>query len=201
MYPVHNEEVILSAQGMSKRFGPRWLFRGLDIEISQGDCLIVTGKNGSGKSTLLKLLAGLERPTEGTLKNGFDNEQSNRTYCALDQAVFPVLTVTEHLELSSQLRSQLPTPHSQLLTQVGLSDHQNHQAQHLSSGLRSRLKIALAIQSQPKLLIWDEPGVALDEAGRELVAKVVKEQLQRGALVLATNDPDERRFGTHALEL
>ena len=201
MYPVHNEDVILSAQGISKRFGPQWLFRGLDIEISQGDCLIVTGKNGSGKSTLLKLLAGLERPTEGTLKNGFDNEQSNRAYCALDQAVFPALTVTEHLDLAAELRTQPLTSNLQLLTPVGLQDHQNHQAQHLSSGLRSRLKIALAIQSQPKLLIWDEPGVALDEAGRELVARVVKEQTQRGALILATNDPDERRFGTHALEL
>ncbi len=201
MYPVHNEDVILSAQGISKRFGPRWLFRGLDIEISQGDCLIVTGKNGSGKSTLLKLLAGLERPTEGTLQNGFDNEQSNRAYCALDQAVFPALTVTEHLDLAAELRTRPLTSNLQLLTTVGLQDHQNHRAQHLSSGLRSRLKIALAIQSQPKLLIWDEPGVALDEAGRELVAKVVKEQTQRGALILATNDPDERRFGTHALEL
>lgn len=186
---------------MSKRFGSRWLFQGIDIELAQGDCLIVTGKNGSGKSTLLKLLAGLERPTQGTVNYGFENEQSNRAYCALDQAVFPALTVTEHLELSASLRSQRPTPNSELLSSVGLQDHANHQAQHLSSGLRSRLKIALATQSQPKLLIWDEPGVALDEAGRELVARIVHEQKGRGALVLATNDSDERRFGTHALEL
>jgi ABC-type multidrug transport system ATPase subunit len=201
MYPVHNESVILSACGIGKRFGARWLFAGLTINIEQGDCLIVTGRNGSGKSTLLKLLAGLERPTEGEIKTTFQSDQTDRAYCALDQAVFPALTVLEHLELAAEVRNFTQLDLNELIASVGLTEHKNHQAQHLSSGLRSRLKIALAIQSQPKLLIWDEPGVALDEAGRELVSKVVKEQLQRGALILATNDPEERRFGTHALEL
>jgi ABC-type transport system involved in cytochrome c biogenesis ATPase subunit len=49
--------------------------------------------------------------------------------------------------------------------------------------------------------LWDEPGVALDGAGKALIERVVREQKQRGLLVIATNDPDERRFGTHELDL
>lgn len=201
MYPVHNGRVIVSARGLGKRFGPRWIFRDIDIDLSAGMCLLVTGNNGSGKSTLLRLLAGLENPTEGTITPTATNEKGERAYIALDQAVFPALTVREHLALTRELQELGSGDDAEIIDQCGLSAHADHQSQHLSSGLRSRLKIALAIQSNPKLLIWDEPSVALDEAGRKLVSDVVQAQLQRGALVLATNDSEERRFGTHALEL
>ncbi|MEI8282129.1 MAG: ABC transporter ATP-binding protein, partial [Armatimonadota bacterium] len=85
--------------------------------------------------------------------------------------------------------------------ECGLEEHKDVQSQYLSSGLKSRLKIALAIQSQPKILLWDEPGVALDGAGKALIERVIGEQKQRGLLVIATNDPEERRFGTHEIEL
>ncbi len=71
----------------------------------------------------------------------------------------------------------------------------------MSSGMRARLKLALAIQAEPAILILDEPGASLDEEGRSLVRKIVDEQRQRGAVVVATNDPDERRLGNLELQV
>jgi ABC-type multidrug transport system ATPase subunit len=150
------------------------------------------------------LLAGLDRPTDGTVQLSFDDYRTELSLCALEQATFPNLTVLEHLEIAATMRGMREwTPESsiELIHKVGLQDHTKHASQHLSSGLRSRLKIALAIQPRPKILIWDEPGVALDDSGRLLIESVVKEQKERGALVIATNDASETRFGTHLLNL
>jgi ABC-type multidrug transport system ATPase subunit len=67
--------------------------------------------------------------------------------------------------------------------------------------MRARLKLGMALQPRPKLLLLDEPGASLDADGRELVAGICREQLKSGALLVATNDPQERAFATHELEL
>ena len=187
-------------EDLGKKYGNRWILRNLNFTLAQGDCLIVTGNNGSGKSTLLKVLSGLERPSAGTLKTDIGDYRTELSYCALDQATFANLTVTEHLELAAKVRG-IKSDDKTLILECGLEEHKDVQSQYLSSGLRSRLKIALAIQTNPKILLWDEPGVALDGAGKSLIERVIQEQKQRGLLVLATNDPDERRFGTHELDL
>jgi len=71
----------------------------------------------------------------------------------------------------------------------------------MSTGMKARLKLALAIQANPLLLLLDEPSAGLDEHGRALVESIAREQTQRGCLVLATNDPAERRLATLELEL
>jgi ABC-type multidrug transport system ATPase subunit len=191
---------VLSARGLGKKFGSRWVFRNLEFDLEMGQCLVVQGRNGAGKSTLLRILASLERASEGEVKAKFIDYRTALSYCALDQAVFPNLTVREHLDMAAKLRG-IDRSNNDLIAKVGLETHVDHQSQHLSSGLRSRLKIAIAIQSSPEILLWDEPGVALDDSGRELITQVIEEQKQRGVLVIATNDASERRFGTHALEL
>jgi ABC-type multidrug transport system ATPase subunit len=67
--------------------------------------------------------------------------------------------------------------------------------------MRARLRVALAIQSDPDILFLDEPGASLDDSGHELIHEITQAQLQRGAVVLATNDPNERRLATHELVL
>ncbi|MBS1727320.1 MAG: ABC transporter ATP-binding protein [Armatimonadetes bacterium] len=191
---------MVEAKNLGKRYGKRWIFHSLDFSLVPGDCLIVTGRNGIGKSTLLKVLSGLERPNKGSVDLAIEDYRVDLAYCALDQAVFANLTVAEHLELAADIRG-IDSRCDELIGLTGLTEHRDVQSQHLSSGLRSRLKIALAIQPNPKILLWDEPGVALDEAGKSLIEQIVEEQKQRGVVVIATNDPGERRFGTHALEL
>ncbi|MER3496821.1 MAG: ABC transporter ATP-binding protein, partial [Armatimonadota bacterium] len=143
---------MLHAEGIGRRFGTRWLFRHLDLDLGAGDVLVVTGPNGSGKSTLLRILAGLDGPSEGHL-----TRPKTVGYAGLDLALYPQLTPREHLEWAAEHRNR-PARQADA---YGLPP--GERAEGLSSGQRSRLRLALAESHEPDLLLLDEPGVALDE--------------------------------------
>ncbi len=191
---------VLEVNGLGKRFDDRWIFRGLSFSLSVGDKLVVRGRNGAGKSTLLKVLAHLLMPSEGSLEGPPGDPRLNLSLSALDQALYPHLTVREHLILASDLRG-CPARTEELLVRIGLVEAGDRFAALLSTGMRSRLRLALAIQPEPALLLLDEPGASLDEDGRTLVASICDEQGQRGCLILATNDPEERRLANLELNL
>ena len=87
------------------------------------------------------------------------------------------------------------------MDRVGLAHAARLRASQLSTGMKSRLKLALAVQAEPLVLLLDEPGAALDEAGKALLDSVVREQASRGVVVFATNDPSERRLASLELAL
>lgn len=186
---------MLSASNLGKRYGTRWLFRNLEFELGAGDCLVAIGANGSGKSTFLKSLVGLVEPSEGTV-----SQTGTVAYSALDLALYPALTAAEHLELSGELR-RIPSRIDELLGRVGLVKSRDQQTHEYSTGMRARLKLAIALQPNPDVLILDEPGAGLDSVGRGLVESIVEEQRAIGAVVIATNEPAERRFATMELEI
>lgn len=184
----------MSAHELGKRFGPRWVFRRLEFCVARGECLLVTGVNGSGKSTLLKVLAGLEAPSEGVVESSC----VRLGYTAPDLRLYPSLTGAEHMELAARLRGS--DIRNDLLDEVELSGAAGPTSSY-SSGMRVRLKLALALQANPDLLILDEPGAGLDESGRSLLDGVIHGQKNRGAVIVATNDPRERRYGDLELRL
>ena len=187
-------------EGLGKRYGRRWLFRDLSFDVERGQRLAILGHNGSGKSTLLRLLAGLLAPTEGRVEGPEGDPRTTLGYAALEMALYASLTVEEHLTLSARLRGCAART-DELLEEVGLGYARSFPAGQLSTGMKGRLKLAMATQARPALLLLDEPGAALDEAGRALVSRIAEAQTARGALVVATNDPAERRLATHELEL
>ncbi len=190
---------MIGCERLGKRYGSRWLFRYLDLDLQPGDCLLVLGSNGAGKSTLLKLLAGIIPASEGKVNRPAD-PRNGIGYAALDQSVYPVLTVREHLELAAELRVCEPRA-DELLEEVGLAYAAEFPGRHLSTGMRARLKFALAIQANPPVVLLDEPGAGLDLAGREMIARLIEKRRTTTAFVLATNDPEERRFATLELDL
>lgn len=191
---------ILTVDGLGHRFGPKWLFRGLSFELRRGDCLVVTGSNGSGKSTLIRILAGLIHPTEGAIRGPGDDPRRSIGLSTLESSLYPELTGIEHLNLTGDLRGV--HPHAwELLKFVGLDPTKTVPVKNFSSGMKSRLRLAIAIQAAPPILLLDEPGASLDQAGRELVASIVHNQKTRGCLILATNDPLETAFATHRYEV
>src|SRR5215216_594155 len=95
---------LLVAKGLGKRFETNWIFRGLTFEVKAGDGLIIVGRNGAGKSTLLRALAGLVTPTEGSVQTAPEDLRTGLSMAALDQSLYPHLTVREHLELFGKLR-------------------------------------------------------------------------------------------------
>lgn len=188
---------VLRTEKLGRKFSDRWIFRSLDIDLQQGQCLCVLGKNGSGKSTLLKVLAGLVSPTEGKVHRPDRNELG---YAALDLALYPQLSAAEHLALFARFRG-VSHPGDQALDNVGLGSTGSKPVGAFSTGMRARLKLVLATFYSPRVLMLDEPTAALDEVGQDLIAKTVQEQLARGALILATNSPLDRQHATHELEL
>ncbi len=130
-------------------------------------------------------------------------------YSALDLQLYDKLSAREHLVFAGQTRG-CEADADYWLDYVGLEDR-DLQASGLSSGQRQRVRFALALQHRPDLLFLDEPSAAMDEKGRALVAKVIRDfqsglfpgktQTAPGAVVLATNDPQELSFATHLLEL
>lgn len=186
---------LMSASGLGRRFGDQWVFRHLEFELDRGDVLCVIGSNGSGKSTLLRILAGLLSPSQGKVLR-----PSLVGYAALDLALWPQLTATEHLDLAAELRGSTGSS-ADLLRFVGLVDAANKPVGQFSTGMRARLKLALATQHGPEVLLLDEPSASLDQEGRDIVVRTIEATQERGAVIIATNDPADRRLATHELEL
>lgn len=190
---------MLRAHDLGKRYSDRWIFRHLSFSLETGDALIILGPNGSGKSTLLKIVSGLLSPSEGEIEKPREDPRTALGLSALDMQVYGHLTVAEHLQLVADLRGIVLN--EDVLLQVGLQERVDQLAMQLSTGMRARLKLALAIQAKPSVLLLDEPGAGLDESGRALLDEICLRQRERGCLLIATNDPNERRLGTLELDL
>lgn len=190
---------MLGCERLGKRYGSRWLFRNLCFTVGAGECLVVLGSNGAGKSTLLKILAGLLPPSEG--RRVFEGDvRTGIGYAALDMSVYPTLTVSEHLALAGNLRGCEPREMA-LLEEVGLAYAAHQHARELSTGMRARLKMALAFQAEPGVVLLDEPGAGLDAVGWSTLEAMIERRRAATAFLIATNDPQERRFATHELDL
>lgn len=180
---------------------------GVDLEVSQGDFLGVTGPSGSGKSTLLYLLGGLDHPTSGdiwvqgveidTLDEDGLAEFRQQTVGFIFQMfnLIPTMTALENVEfplLFSKANSrQRHQRASQLLDLVGLGDRLNHRPTELSGGQQQRVAIARALVNDPPLVLADEPTGNLDShAGGEVIK--VLEQLNREGrtIIVVSHDPD-----------
>ncbi len=164
-----------------------------------GQVIGVFGPNGCGKSTLLRLLAGLAPASEGKITRDSSGDlRQSVGFAALDLALYPDLTADEHLGLAAKLRGH-PSKAEIWLDLIALPP--DHPTRYFSSGMRALLRLALAVQHSPTLLLLDEPSASLDEAGRNLVRELIAEQCGRGIVVLATNDPIEKEWAHHAINL
>ncbi|MCA1594960.1 MAG: ABC transporter ATP-binding protein [Chloroflexi bacterium] len=196
------------------KFGSRRIFSAVEFSLSRGECLVATGRNGAGKSTLLRVLSGLLRPTYGqmclsmpgvTLTYGAagapDELRRHIGLSSPDLELYAELTAAENLAFYAAVRG-LPSDRPGILSaleRVALADRADDRVAAFSSGMRQRLRLLFAVQSRPELLLLDEPGSNLDEAGRELVAGMVAAQLTSGIVILATNDRDEMALGDQML--
>ena len=168
----------LTLQQVSYRYpgGSRYALDGISGTFSAGKLYAVIGPSGSGKSTLLSLMAGLDRPTEGSLQlNGSDYRSLNLDRCRRQEIamifqafqLFPLLTVLENvcfpMEANGVKQKEAKAKAKELLTSVGISEeqHQRYPA-NLSGGEQQRVILARALAQQTPCLILDEPTNHLD---------------------------------------
>jgi len=182
--------MILRAQGVGKRFGPRVVLRDVSFEVAAGTVLGVVGRNGAGKSTLLRVVCGLTAPSRGLV--GWNNSPT-RNQCALfapDAPLYRELTCLENLRFWTHSRGNDAALRLHL-ERFALGSRENDFAGDLSSGLRARLGLCVAAwhtERERPILLLDEPTANLDDAGRSVVATLLEEHRARGVSLLATND-------------
>lgn len=193
----------LQAKGLSKRFGARWIFRDWSIEVSSGDILVLTGANGSGKSTLLKVLSGAVPTLEGELilrrpdgkKIAVEALWEYIAMAAPYQELIEEMTLIEMLDFYFDLVPARQTvPRSYWPEWMQLAGHEKKQIVSFSSGMKQRLRLAMAFLADRPVLLLDEPTSNLDERGKawyqEKLSAVSREQI----VVIASNDVQEYRF-------
>jgi putative ABC transport system ATP-binding protein len=192
---------------------------GVTISVDAGDFLGLMGPSGSGKSTLLNLLAGIDRPTRGSVRIG-DTEISALSERALAAwrarhigfifqlyNLIPVLTAFENVELPLLLTSLSKTQRRDhvmtALGIVGLSDREKHYPRQLSGGQEQRVAIARAIVTDPTLLLADEPTGDLDAKSAAEVLTLLQRlnQEYKKTIVMVTHDPHAAERATHLLHL
>lgn len=170
--------------------------RGVDLEIPQGEIVVLLGPSGSGKSTLLNIIGGLDRCTEGEAwfrdedLAGMTDRQLTRYRRDHVGFVFqfynlmPSLTARENVELVTEI-SRDPLDPLEALTLVGLKDRADHFPAQLSGGEQQRVAIARAVAKRPTVLFCDEPTGALDSSTGRAVLHVLRDVNERlGATVL-----------------
>jgi ABC-type multidrug transport system ATPase subunit len=165
----------ISARGLCKRFGPVNALDELDLEVHARSLLAVLGPNGAGKSTLLGLVAGLVRPSSGSLRVNGGEPRSRATRAAVGfighaTFLYPDLTARENLIFAARLYgvSDARKRADALLEDYGLSDVGDRRAGTFSQGMAHRLSIARGLVHDPAIVLLDEPFAGLDRnaAGR-----------------------------------
>lgn len=205
---------MLVAQKLGKRYGARAVFRDVDFVVERGTVAAVVGANGAGKSTLLKIVAGLVRASAGAVLWHEDaGDQKHEIagadlqwLCGLsapDAPVYRELTAFENIEFFARVRGRSGVG-DRLATHLGKwlpRVRHNDLAGDLSSGLRTRLQLAVATLHAPLILLLDEPSANLDDAGRALLHEALDEQRRLGLALVATNDPREAEWCDTRIEL
>ena len=180
------------------------VIKGISFAINQNERLAIVGKSGSGKTSLLMLMAGLEKPTSGSIKF----QEKELTSYTEDQLtdfrkqnigivfqsfyLIPSYTALENVALSLEINFQKNAliQAEEILTDLGLKDRLHHFPSQLSGGEQQRVAIARAIINKPELILADEPTGNLDEENSQIIADLlfnVSQKYQK-SLCLVTHD-------------
>lgn len=192
----------VQVKNASKRFHNEWIFKNLDLELSSGDTLAITGGNGSGKSTLLKCLSGAIPLTSGTIQYQAGSTQISEEHWFRSLALAtPYLELPEEFTLSEVINFhfQFKNPlqnrtNTEILEVLGLEKHKSKAISQFSSGMKQRVKLALAIFSDVPLLLLDEPTTNLDKQGVTWYLELIQQFTPNRIVVICSNDPIEYDF-------
>jgi len=196
----------ITLQNLGKRYNREWIFRHIEYEFIVGKKYAITGSNGSGKSTLLQVIAGSLMHNEGSV------EMHNGQLLPNEQHYQHISIATPYLELIEEMTAlemlsfhstfkQLILPAAEILQIVNLQASANKQIRYYSSGMKQRLKLALAFFSKTPILLLDEPTTNLDEDGIALYHQLIKNYTTNKLVIVCSNDKQEYSFCEEVLEV
>lgn len=178
----------LFAEGLTAERGGRPVFRNLSFSVETGGLLAVTGPNGVGKSTLLRMIAGLLRPTEGSIAVEPEPDGPRGItmhYLGHLDGLKSVMTVRENLAFWRATGGADGLPPLDALDEVGLAHLIDLPAGYLSAGQRRRVAIARLLAVHRPIWLLDEPTAALDAASEVRLGELIAAHLSRGGIAVA----------------
>lgn len=182
-------ENAVEIKGLSKSFNGTTALKNVNLEVRKGSLLLIAGPNASGKTTLLNILAGSLTPTKGEVKI---DKNIRIGYSYQHPKINEDLTVSENISFFSEIYGVDDKDWSEkLLSLLKIDEWLNFKADQLSSGMRKRLELAIALLQNPELILLDEPTAGLDTESKKQMLKLIKLFKDRGKTIIIT---------THQLE-
>ncbi|MBI2270993.1 MAG: ABC transporter ATP-binding protein [Bacteroidetes bacterium] len=184
---------------IGKRYNRHWIFKGLSYEFSSENAYVIMGANGSGKSTLLQLIAGSLSPSEGEISYHNDLVQvpGEQIYSSVG-VVAPYLdlieayTLEEIIAFHFQFKQFYAGISAKIFIEIiDLPSAQNKPLKEFSSGMKQRVKLALAILSDTPLLLLDEPAANLDKKGVEWYSQLMNKYRNNRLVIVCSNQQKE----------
>ena len=185
--------VIYQAVDITAGYGKKIVLKELSLDLEQGSCTLIVGANGSGKSTLFSVLTGIKKMRSGQLLiDGKIAEarqlQKQIGYVPQDNPLFSELTVKDNLLLwyggKEALQKELT---GGVIEKLGLNEVLKKRVSTLSGGMQRRVSIGCAMAGNPRILIMDEPGAALDPECKEILYTYLADYRKAGGTVLMSS--------------
>jgi len=200
----------IEVEKAAKRYRNEWILRKIDLQLLSGRSYAICGPNGSGKSTLLKMLSGYLTPTRGKIRF-FHKDQpihAADVYRYLTLAA-PYIELVEEFSLleafqfHQRFQSLLPDINLQgFIELLGLpASAQQKMIRHYSSGMKQRVKIALAICSDAPIVLLDEPTTNLDRQGVEWYRSLISQFSEDRLLIIASNVDEDFDFCSEQINI
>ena len=192
---------------VGKRFNKEWIIKNLSLDIPSQSSLSITGANGSGKSTLIKLISAYMEPTSGNVQY-FKNEkkwpiESIPYTIGLATPYLNLIeefSLKEHLEFHFKFR-KTPLTIDEIIKKLNFQFSIDKKIKDFSSGMKQRLKLALAIYGENQLIVLDEPTSNLDQEGIEWYRSEIQQKMGTCTIIVASNQPQEYDFIPYTINL
>lgn len=192
----HSKESVIVLRDLKISFGDLHVLRGVDLDLYQGENLVVLGRSGTGKSVLIKIIAGLLEPDHGTVnvlgenvrqlnKRELDALRLKLGFSFQSSALYDSMTVRENLEfplirnVRNLSRADIDKAVEEALEDVGLSQTINQMPSELSGGQRKRIGIARTLILKPEIMLYDEPTAGLDPITSNEINNLINEVQER----------------------
>ncbi|MHC1581192.1 MAG: ATP-binding cassette domain-containing protein [Methanopyraceae archaeon] len=190
---------MLKVENVHFSYGDRPVLRGVSLSVEPGEVRVIFGPNGSGKSTLLRIVAGILRPDRGRIvidgEDVTDRPPEDRRvgYVPQRPTLFPHLTVRDNITYSLRNGRGDPDRLDELVELLELEEHLDRRPNELSGGYQSRVALARALFSDPRVLLLDEPLSDVDPAAKRDLVRRFREVLDRAGVptLYVTHDPWE----------
>jgi ABC-type multidrug transport system ATPase subunit len=201
--------ISISLKGIGRRFNRDWIFRSVDYTFNSGSSYAVLGPNGSGKSTLLQVLNGSLTPSEGDINFTFNGQPleveqvfNHISLAAPYLELIEEFTLAEMIDFHFKFKSYLPgLDNDKVIDLLALPTSKHKLIKYFSSGMKQRLKLALAFCADTALLMLDEPTSNLDTQGVDWYLSLVQQYAKGRLLIICSNQAHEYDFCEHQLSI